>query len=66
MCLFLRGGAIVFISLSKCLMAQKLESLYYIRVKHMFNDRHESVIFTFNEVANLASETVINWRENIL
>lgn len=47
-------------------MAQKLESPYYIRVKHMFNDRHESVIFTFNEVANLASETVINWRENIL
>lgn len=32
----------------------------------MFNDRHESVIFTFNEVVNLASEIVINWRENIL
>ena len=46
-------------------MAQKIESLYYIRVKHMFNDRHESV-FTFNEVVNLASEILINWRENIL
>lgn len=44
-CLFLRRGH-VFISLSKCLMTQKIESPYYIRVKHMFNDRHESVIFT--------------------